>query len=138
MTIWILDTDHITLFQNNHPLVTQKVNQVSPEYLSVTIISVEEQMRGWLNMINQFSDERVRIPYQRLKSAVSFFCSINICEFDQNAYNCYTDLVQQRVRIGTKDLSIASIALCQNAILVTRNRRDFERVPGLILADWSV
>lgn len=59
-------------------------------------------------------------------------------KFDRDAYNCYTDLVSQRIRIGTRDLRIAAVVMSKNAILVTRNRRDFERVPGLRFEDWTI
>jgi tRNA(fMet)-specific endonuclease VapC len=33
-------------------------------------------------------------------------------------------------------LKIASIALANDALLLTANRRDFEKVPGLQLENW--
>lgn len=47
-------------------------------------------------------------------------------------------LLREKVRIGTQDLRIASIAIANNAILVTRNQRDFSRVPGLQFEDWTL
>jgi tRNA(fMet)-specific endonuclease VapC len=41
-----------------------------------------------------------------------------------------------RIRVGTQDLRIASIALAHNALLVSANLQDFEQVPGLRVEDW--
>lgn len=43
-----------------------------------------------------------------------------------------------KIRIGTQDLRIAAIVISQNAILVTRNQRDFSRIPGLQFEDWTI
>lgn len=40
--------------------------------------------------------------------------------------------------IGPHDLQIAAIGLCQEAILVTHNTREFSRVEGLVVDDWEL
>lgn len=40
--------------------------------------------------------------------------------------------------IGANDTAIAGHALSVGAILVTNNTREFERVPGLVVEDWSI
>ncbi|MBO1347909.1 MAG: type II toxin-antitoxin system VapC family toxin [Hormoscilla sp. GUM202] len=139
MSFWILDTDHVSLFQHRHPLVIQRVNAVNSEDIGVTVITVEEQMRGWLNAIRQSSrPDRLLWAYIGLRTGVEFFNGVNLLDFDRDAYDCYAELIRQRIRIGTQDLRIAAIALSRNAILVTRNRRDFARVPDLRLDDWTI
>ena len=60
-----------------------------------------------------------------------FYASIYVLPYDVEAQLRFAHLRRQQVRIGTQDLRIAAIALSQNATLVTRNRRDFAKVPGL-------
>ncbi|MFM6193779.1 MAG: type II toxin-antitoxin system VapC family toxin [Planktothrix sp.] len=139
MSLWVLDTDHITLFQNQHPVVIQRVIKTDPNAITVNIITVEEQVKGWLNAIQQSSQSnRLIWGYKGLQDGLKFFQTIQVLDFDQDAYNCYIELVRQKVRIGTRDLRIAATVISKNGILVTRNRQDFERVPGLRFEDWSL
>ncbi len=48
------------------------------------------------------------------------------------------DLRRKGTPIGPYDLLIAAQARRRGATLVTANTREFERVPGLMLQDWSV
>jgi tRNA(fMet)-specific endonuclease VapC len=47
------------------------------------------------------------------------------------------ELRSLRQHIGTLDLRIAATALVHDLTLVTRNQKDFSRVPGLRFEDWS-
>ncbi|HIK08573.1 MAG TPA: type II toxin-antitoxin system VapC family toxin [Trichormus sp. M33_DOE_039] len=62
---------------------------------------------------------------------------MNLLEFDNAAYTCYQNLRLQRIKIGTQDLRIAAIAMAQNTIVVTRNYKDFSKVPDLSIEDWT-
>ncbi len=139
MNLWILDTDHLTLFQNDHPLIKQRINQINPENIAVRVVTFEEQMRGWLNAINQSSQsERLIWAYKGLSDGIKYFNNVKLLDFTQDADTCYKDLVRQKNRIGTRDLRIAAIVLSVNGIVVTRNRKDFAKVPNLTIEDWTV
>ena len=59
-----------------------------------------------------------------------------IAPFDQTAADLFDSLQSARVRIATRDLKIAAISLASNALLLTANRLDFEKVPGLRFENW--
>ncbi|MEH1858881.1 MAG: type II toxin-antitoxin system VapC family toxin [Nostoc sp.] len=139
MTLWILDTDHVSLFQQLHPVITQRINAVNSEDIAITIITVEEQLRGRFNVIRKASSsDALLLAYAKLQDTLEFFKNVRSLGFDESAINCYEGLIRQRIRIGTQDLRIAAITLSMNGILVTRNRKDFEKVPNLRLEDWTI
>ena len=51
MSLWVLDTDHVSLLQRGNPLVSQRLEAVNPEEIAVTIVTVEEQFGGRLHVI---------------------------------------------------------------------------------------
>ncbi len=137
MSSYILDTDHASLLQRNHPSVVRRVLATPDESLGLTIVTAEEQLRGWLSSIRRASGERLILAYARLHAALDYFRTVKIVDFSPAALARFEALRRQRVRIGTKDLRIAAITLSTNSVLVTRNARDFSRVPGLVFEDWS-
>ena len=139
MILRILDTDHVSLLERKDTLVVDKFSRSPIGETAITIITWEEQMRGRLNVIRQATSSEQRIlAYARLLSTIRFLHNFPIVNFDAMADNYYLKLQRQKIRVGTQDLRIASIALSCNAVLVTRNRRDFAKVPNLILEDWTV
>jgi tRNA(fMet)-specific endonuclease VapC len=139
MTLWILDTDHVSLFQNGHPLVIKKIQSIDPDYIAVTIVTVEEQMYGRLNRIRRakLTDE-LRLAYFNLNRTLAYFQTVRVLDFDSSAADRYQSIISQKIRVGTQDLKISAIALSCNAVVVTRNFRDFGKVPGLQIEDWSI
>jgi len=139
MTLWVLDTDHVTLHQHLHPLVARRVAAIAPDDLAVTIVTVEEHLRGRLNIVKKYNATARQVQaYQMLNVTLNYFHDINILDFDQAAHTQFEDLRRQKIRIGTQDLRIAAIVLVARGTMVTRNQRDFAQVSGLALADWSI
>ncbi len=133
---YVLDTDHITLHQRNHPQVVGRIQECMPDDLAITVVTVQEQMRGRLAEVSRARSD-LHVAYAQLQATVDYFCGLTILAFDMDAQQQFQQLQAQKIRIGTLDLRIAAIALSQNLTLITRNRRDFEQVPVLQIEDWS-
>jgi tRNA(fMet)-specific endonuclease VapC len=105
----------------------------------LAVVTVEESLRGRLGALRRASNGAERIArYAYLVDTLLVLQRFPFIPFDQASENQFQQLVSLRLRIGTQDLKIAAIALANNLILLTRNRRDFGRVPGLTLDDWSL
>jgi tRNA(fMet)-specific endonuclease VapC len=139
---WILDTDHVSLVLWNNPVVTERLD-LAQSQAAVAIITVQEVFNGWVGRLNQPQDNRERLlaQYHQLYRATELFRKVPILEFDDRAHDRYTQLLDQHPPLRKKrlqqDMRIASIALVNGATVVTRNRRDFELVPGLAIEDWA-
>jgi len=135
---YILDTDHISLAQRGHPQVSARILATPPEQIAITIVSVQEQMQGRLAQIQQIGDSAALIAaYRNLHQTLRFHRTVNVVDFDHEASQVFAAFQKQKLRVGTLDLRIAAITVASQATLVTRNIRDFQHVPDLVLVDWS-
>lgn len=138
MTRYILDTDHASIYQRGHLAVIHRIAALATDTLAVTIVTVEELQRGWFSAIRRAEKgERLVWAYAGLKAALDFLFDIRIIGFDEVALAHYDHLRAQKIQVGTQDLRIAAVVLSVGGILVTRNQRDFEQVPGLQIEDWT-
>jgi tRNA(fMet)-specific endonuclease VapC len=138
LSLWVLDTDALTLWLRGQETIAAHVAATPPQQLAVTIITVEEVLGGWYTQIRQArDDQQLARAYQALHEAIEFSRSIRILPFDLPEIRRYRQLRTQHRRIGTNDLRIAAIVLEQQAILVTRNTTDFADISGRQLEDWS-
>ncbi len=139
MPLYVLDTDHISLFQRGHAEVVGRVNRTSADEIAVSIISYEEQLRGRLDIVRKSSDARhLVIAYLRLREMHELFCAIHILDFDASGSRIYEQLRRQHRQLGAMDLRIAATTLAHSGTLVTRNTPDFARIANLPLEDWSI
>ncbi|MGA2798923.1 MAG: hypothetical protein ABSE63_15195 [Thermoguttaceae bacterium] len=103
----------------------------------IPVIAVEEQLRAWLAQIHRAANVHRQVaPYDRLIRLIAALSEWDIARWSEQAANEFTRLRKERIRIGTQDLKIASLALVNNALLLSANLRDFDRVPGLHVEDW--
>lgn len=137
----LLDTDHISVLQHAGSPAAQALQtrlDRSPDGdIGTTAITLEEQSRSWLALINRYVDARQQVTYyDRFVAMFRFFNGWRVTAFDNAVAVKFQDLRSARVRIGTSDLKIASICLVNNAILLSRNLGDFSKVPGLRVENW--
>jgi tRNA(fMet)-specific endonuclease VapC len=143
VSLLILDTDHVSLVLRGHPTVVEHLKQVSVKP-STTIITVQEIFNGWVGELNQpnAKPQMILDHYRHLYLAMALLKRLDILEFDASAFDRYENLLTQNPNLRKKrlqkDMRIAAIALSLNATIVTRNRRDFEQVPGLRIEDWTI
>ncbi len=140
---FLLDTDHISILQKQsgpeYTALMARIAQVARADLAFCIVSFHEQVLGCHAYVAQAktSAELVR-GYRMFDRVLSAFAAALVLPFDSHASAVFDGLVAQRVRIATMDLRIASIALSQGLTLLTRNARDFSKVPGLVIEDWTI
>ncbi len=138
----LVDTDHATYLKypesERGRRLIERLSAVSPsEVIGVSIITVEERMRGWLAVIaRERTAMRQVAGYRELARLFEFYQEFEIVPFEEGAARRFDALRAQRLRLGTMDLKIAATALVNDALLLSANRRDFDRVPGLRVENW--
>jgi tRNA(fMet)-specific endonuclease VapC len=138
----LIDTDHATYLkypesERGRRFINRLAALPPSEIVGVAIVTIEERMRGWLAVIAKEKQAiRQVVGYQELARLFEFYQEFEIILFDEAAARQFDDLRAQRLRLGAMDLKIAAIALVTKALLLSANRRDFERVPGLRVENW--
>ena len=128
-----LDSNTISYYFRGDPLVVQRLRKLRPAEVVVPAI-VEYELRYGLQ----------RLPTEaaapRLAALAQFLRPLQVLPFDSE---CAAQAVRIRAAleavgtpIGPHDTLIAATALRHQATLVTRNTREFSRVPGLQWVDW--
>jgi len=136
----VLDTDHFSELIRGRSVAGRNLAQrlhESTEPYCTTIVTYEEQMRGGLEKIHKERDVHRRFAtYGLLRDLLESFTVWTVLDWNADAAKTFDEMRSSGVNIGTMDLKIASIALIHQSTVLSRNLKDFGRVPGLIVEDW--
>lgn len=137
----ILDTDHMSLLQRGGTegkRLRSRLLSVPLDDVATTVVTYEEQTRGWLaRLARQSTLEQQILDYAEVKKLLRDYCYLAVLDFVVKATAELRKLQSAKLRVGTMDLKIAAIALAENATLLTRNTTHFGKVPGLSIEDWA-
>ena len=135
------DTDVLSLILLGHEPTVKRASAIPLSEQFVPIIAIEEILRGRLNAVRQAESGQGKLDlsnsYRFLELTISAFRGLNMLSHSSAAETLLQKWRQQKVRGSSHDLRIAAICVNHGATLVSRNRRDFERVPGLTVEFWS-
>jgi tRNA(fMet)-specific endonuclease VapC len=135
----VLDTDHLSVPGDPSAAGERLLKRLkeSGEPVVTTVVNVEDSLRGWLAQIHRAAGvEAELIACLRFQRRVEFFSEWTVLPWDSDAARRFRYFRSQRLRTATLDLRIACICLEHDALLLSRNTKDFCQVPGLRIENW--
>lgn len=132
MLKYMLDTNICIFTVKNRPQQVREAFNRHHGQLCISSISLMELIYG---------AERSAMPERNLSVIEGFSARLEVLNYDQAAAShtgqLRAELARSGTPIGPYDQLIAGHARSQGLILVTNNRREFDRVPGLRVEDWT-
>ena len=136
-----LDTDVLTLILGGLPVYVALFRDIPAAEVRLPVIAVEEVFRGRLDAIRkaqqQTHSEALPMVYLNFESDYRRLSRYVTLPYTVGAHTLFLTWRAAKVRIGTQDLRIAAICVAHDATLVSRNKRDFDKVPQLKLSVWN-
>lgn len=131
---FILDTNIcVFVIRQKSLAVVQRFRQFMAGELGISTVTLAEL---------RFGADKSQAPAKNHAALNAFIAPLEIVEFDPSAAAHYgkirADLEQRGLPIGSLDTLIAAHAHGLGIPLVTNNTREFSRVVGLTLEDWTI
>jgi tRNA(fMet)-specific endonuclease VapC len=134
------DTDVVTLIYHGDALFIQKAAQIPAAERSIPIVVAEQMLRGRLHAIRQAEAGKAKagidVAYAFLEKTIADLKQTQILSFTPQVEALVQTWKKQKIKVGISDLRIAAICIVHSATLISRNRRDFDQVPGLLVEYW--
>jgi tRNA(fMet)-specific endonuclease VapC len=129
---YLLDTNIcIALIRQKPAALLQQLTSHEPGEVGISAITLAELVHG---------ARKSAQPEHNMSALQQFLLPLELADFDQQAALAYgkirAELERDGQLIGSMDMLIAAHAMGLDAILVTNNMREFQRIDGLALEDW--
>jgi tRNA(fMet)-specific endonuclease VapC len=129
---YLLDTDTCIYALKQNRAVLGELLMKSRDDVAVSVISEAELRTGAAKSAS---------PAKTLRLVENFLAPLTIVEFTSEDAAIYAKIRAKLERAGTPigplDTIIASQAVARNLTLVSNNEREFRRVPGLRVENWT-
>jgi tRNA(fMet)-specific endonuclease VapC len=135
----LLDSDTLTHLYADHPRVLQNMKACTDPDIGTTIVSRIEILRGRFEfLLKADTTEQFLRAQWFLFDSEQRLNNMLLAPLDKQSLHQFQMLRQVKglKKIRRTDMLIASVALSNDATLVTRNLKDFKLVPRLKLANW--
>lgn len=138
MSRFVLDSDIFSLYRRGYPNLDARIDSRPLSEMAITVMTVEEELAGWYTVLRRAKtpDQEVR-AYEHLAEAIPPLARWQIIPMSHPALMRFETLKRMNLNVRKMDLRIAAIVLEIGATLVSRNLRDFQRIPGLVVEDWA-
>ena len=141
--MYLLDTNSVTLLLNDeggHTLLRRRALEIRPEQLAVSIVTVEEMLQGAVARIRrgQQQADGGLSGYRLLGKILQGLASYEIVPFDERCLAVFCGFPAAVRRLGGNDCRIGATAIAYELTVVTRNTRDFARIPRVRYEDWTL
>lgn len=99
----------------------ERLTHLSADHeIVTTVITYEEQTRGWMALFAKASRPAATIvAYRDLLDHLEMFKGISVVAYTNAADGFFQALRKRKLRVGTRDLRIAAICLSHGATLLT-------------------
>ena len=137
--IYTLDSDILTLAAHGVTKVRFNIQQARVGNLvTLTEFVHVEALQGRFEFLRKAADGiQLAIAINRMRQTQDALKAYPILEFNDAACVQFDELRVTKLKIRRADLLIACIALAHDATLVTRNVKDFAKVPNLKIENWA-
>ncbi len=134
------DSDVLTLIFLGDAGFFQKAAKIPGAERSIPIVVAEQMLRGGLHAVRQAEAGKAKagidVAYSYLEPTIAHMKRMQMLSFTPQVETLVQSWRKQKIKVGISDMRIAATCIVHSATLISRNRRDFDQVPGLLVEYW--